>query len=94
MLTEAVEVVAENGRPGSGKESLVPEVAYGVVELCWVGTAADGRPGNTAGLGVDGALTADPGLLEDICALFITLGLGVDGLGDVMDDEVCPENAD
>lgn len=66
---EAVEVVAENGRPGSdsgGRGSLAPGVEYGVEELCWVGTTADGRPGNTAGLGVDGALTTDVGVLEDI----------------------------
>lgn len=43
---------------------------------------------------MDGALITEVGVPEDICALFITVGLGVDGLGDAMEDVVCPEKAD
>lgn len=54
VLTEAVEVVPENpGNDSDGKESLALAEAYGVEELCSVGMTAGGRPGNTAGLGVD-----------------------------------------
>lgn len=63
LLAEAIEEVAENGRPANGavadaKASLGTGVAHGVEEPCGAGVAVgiEASPEKTAGIGVEVAL--------------------------------------
>lgn len=63
LLTEAIEEVAENGRPAKGAEadakaSLEAGVAHGAEEPCGAGAAAgiEASPEKTAGIGMEVAL--------------------------------------
>lgn len=63
LLAEAIEEVAENGRPANGavadaKASLGAGVAHGVAEPCGAGVAVgrEASPEKTAGIGVEVAL--------------------------------------
>ena len=63
LLAEAIEEVAENGRPANGavadaKASLGAGVAHGVEEPCGAGVAVgiEASPEKTAGIGVEVAL--------------------------------------